>query len=239
MASGGNLLLSLFDAADLDILVPHMEWVRIAQGDLLVRANQPIEHIYFLESGIASLLAARPGERRAGVGIIGREGLCGAAALLEAGSAAHDVVLQVENDRAHRVPVEVMLRLMEDRPAIRRLMLRYVQTLFVQLGSNAAANLSDRLDIRLARWLLMCHDRVDDDLIAMTHEATAIMIGSQRTAVTGALHLLEGDRLIQGGRGVIRIVDRGGLEARAQNTYGVAEAEYRRLLTRFGKSADA
>ncbi len=98
------------------------------------------------------------------------------------------------------------------------------------------ANLSDRLDVRLARWLLMCHDRVDGDMIHITHDYMAVMLGTHRSAVTSALHVLEGERMIQTERGSVRIVDRPRLETAAQDTYGLAEAEYRRLVAPFGKS---
>lgn len=232
-----NLILSSFGKADMEGLKSFLERVHVDQGEFLIRARRPITHVYFPEGGIASILSARSGERRAEVAVIGREGLCGAAALLMAESAAHDIVLQVESAWMHRVATEPLLKLMDESASVRRTILRFVQALFVQIASNSVANLSDKLDLRLARWLLMCHDRVDDNVISITHDFTAILIGSQRSAVTTALHVLEGDRLIQAGRGFIRILDREGMEARANGTYGFAEAEYRRLIAPFGKSS--
>jgi CRP-like cAMP-binding protein len=233
---GHNLLLTA-PCCDVVDLKPVMDRVRFKRGDCIIRANRPLEHVYFPEGGVASMLSIRGGKRRAEVAVIGREGLCGAAGLLMADCAAHDIILQVDDIVACRIPLGAMFEKMKRHVAFRALIYRYIQSLFVQVAATAIANLSDRLEVRLARWLLMCHDRIDGDRITITHEFMAAMIGSQRSAVTATIHILEGDKLIHAGRGLIVILDRSGLEALADGGYGFAEAEYCRLVGTFGKSA--
>ena len=100
----------------------------------------------------------------------------------------------------------------------------------VQTSGTAFANAEHTMETRLARWLLMCHDRVDGDEIAITHEFMAMMLGVRRAGVTTAIHVLEGRDLVEAKRGVITILDRAKLEALADNAYGLPEAEYARLM---------
>jgi hypothetical protein len=100
----------------------------------------------------------------------------------------------------------------------------------VQLASTAYANADFILEERLARWILMCHDRVDGDDIAMTHDFVALMLGVRRPGVTVATHVLEGEHMIRAKRRVITVLDRDKLIKLADRSYGLAEAEYERLI---------
>jgi CRP-like cAMP-binding protein len=105
-----------------------------------------------------------------------------------------------------------------------------VQTFMVQVAQTAVANARTPAEERLARWLLMYHDRQDGDDLPVTHEFLSIMLGVRRPTVTVAIHTLEGAGLIRARRGHIRVIDRGRLEEAAGQTYGPAEAEYERLI---------
>jgi CRP-like cAMP-binding protein len=109
-------------------------------------------------------------------------------------------------------------------------MLRYGHAFVVQTGHTAMANGRSKVEERLARWLVMAHDRLDGDELPLTHEFLAIMLGVRRPGVTVALNLLEKDGLIDANRGVISIIDRKGLEEKSNGAYGVPEAEFRRLF---------
>jgi CRP-like cAMP-binding protein len=108
--------------------------------------------------------------------------------------------------------------------------LRYAQALSVQTSGTAFTNAEHTLETRLARWLLMCHDRVDGDDIQITHEFMSMMLGVRRSGVTTATHILEGNGLIRARRGGISILDRERLEEFADNAYGLPEAEYARIM---------
>ena len=231
-----NLLLRRLSDADFASLSPALARVALAQGECLVRAGEPIAYLHFLGSGVASVVSARSDGVQVELAVIGKEGVTGTAALLGAFSAPNDTLSQVDHAYAQRIATEDMLAAMANSASLRETMLRFVQTIIVQMGNNAAANVSDRLNARLARWLLMCHDRVEGDDIAITHRFMASMIGAPRTAVTAALHALESDRLVKAQRGVVIVIDRRGLEALAGSGYGTPECEYRRLIAPFGKT---
>jgi CRP-like cAMP-binding protein len=111
-----------------------------------------------------------------------------------------------------------------------RLFLRYVQAFMVQTAHTAVANARATLEERLARWLLMAHDRTDDDELPLTHEFLSLMMGTRRPGVTEAMHVLTSHGLIKPERGMIRMLDREGLKERANGFYGIPEAEYKRLM---------
>ena len=118
----------------------------------------------------------------------------------------------------------------DQSPSLRKLLLRYAQVQFVQAVQTAFVNATYQSEVRLARWLLMCHDRVDGDELVMTHEFVSLMLGVQRSSATLAIQALEGYRLIKAGRGRMTVRDRKALEEIADAGYGLPEAEYARLI---------
>lgn len=118
---------------------------------------------------------------------------------------------------------------------LRDLMLRYVQSFMIQSAHSIVSNAHSRIDARLARWLVMCDDRIVGDEINLTHEFMAQMIAAQRTGVTEALHTIEDGGMIQSTRGLVVILDRAKLELLAGDAYGAPEKEYRRLIGPFGR----
>ena len=114
--------------------------------------------------------------------------------------------------------------------SLRRRLLRYVHAFTIQMSQTALANSKMRVDARLARWLLMAHDRVDRNDIELTHEFLALMLGVRRAGVTEALQDLESRGLIRAVRGKLTILRRKDLEVVANGSYGVPEAEYERLM---------
>jgi CRP-like cAMP-binding protein len=120
---------------------------------------------------------------------------------------------------------------MTKSPTLRGMLLHYVQAFMIQTAHTAASNGSAKLEERLARWLLMAHDRTDGDELSLVHEFLAVMLGVRRPGVTVALHTLEEQGLIRARRGSILIIDRAGLEELANSSYGVPEAEYDRLMS--------
>jgi CRP-like cAMP-binding protein len=113
---------------------------------------------------------------------------------------------------------------------LRDILLRYVHSMTIQIAHTAVANSQVKIEARLARWLLMAHDRVDGQQVELTHEFLALMLGVRRSGVTEALQVLEGRKLIHTARGKVTIRNRKGLERAANGSYGVPEAEYARLM---------
>jgi hypothetical protein len=163
------------------------------------------------------------------VGMIGREGASDIGFILRDEIAAFDANVQVEGS-AYRMRREDFRKAMDNYPSFNALMLKFVRTFELQVASTASANGRAKLEERLARWLLMVHDRVDNNLFHITHEFLSQMLCARRPGVTVALHLLEDKGLIASARGQIEIRDRDGLIAEANEGYGKAEAHYARIM---------
>lgn len=224
-----NGLLKRLSPADLALIESHLKRVDLPLRTPLETAKAPIEHVYFLESGIASVVARIPKGRDTEVGLIGLEGMTGALLVLGGDRAAHDAYMQIAGD-GFQVPASALSEAMSESATLKTLLLLYVQTLFIQTSYTALVNARSKLDERLARWLLMCQDRVRDDRFAITHEFISVMLGVRRPGVTVAIQDLEGRGLIKATRGEILIRDRYGLFQIADGTYREPELEYERLL---------
>lgn len=223
-----NQLLLGLSKADRRLLAPSLEPVELELRRPIEQPNTPITHVYFPESGIISVVASAGGQQIE-VGLIGREGMSGTAVLLGDHRSPNDVYVQMEG-AGNRISTKILSRALETSKTLRERFQRYAHVFMVQIAQTAFANGTAKIDARLARWLLMAHDRQDDNELMLTHEFIAVMLGARRPGVTDALHKLEGKGLISTDRGAIRIVRRKGLIALAGGAYGVAEAEYERLM---------
>ena len=230
------MLASLSDQ-DLDALRPSLSRVTLREDQTLLEARAPIESLCFPETGVVSFHEVLNDDTRVGVGIIGFEGFTGWSVLLGCERSPHEAKVAIGGGAALRISAEALLAACRARPAINRLLLLYVQTFVTQMGRTISSNLNDRLERRLARWLLMNHDRLDGDEIVLTHEQLGVMLGVRRATVTDTLHILEGERLIRSIRGRIIIRDRGGLVEFAGDAYGAAEEAYSRLIAPFPKAS--
>lgn len=227
--AGRNRLLRAMAPEDFTRLQPHLEPVDLLNQQSLIKPNARTEHLYFMESGISSI-TAEGSNGRVEVGLIGREGLVGATpVLLGSDRVPHDHFVQVPGT-ALRIRAEVVSTALDESPALRKLLLRYVQTEMVQVRQTAYINATLNIEARLARWLLMCHDRVDGDELLLKHEFLSMMLGVQRSGVTLAMQQLEGAGRIRAKRGRITVLDRELLEEVADGGYGPPEAEYARLI---------
>ena len=232
-----NLLLDRLSPDDLELLEPYFTREKLDVKKVLIAANQPIEHVWFPEGGVASVVATMDDEGLTEVGIFGRDGFAGTPLLLGADTSPHETFMQVDGHTGLRIDASRFLAAVDQSATLRTALLRYVQTFITQTAHSAVSNAHQRIEARLARWLLMCHDRNDSDDIALTHEFMAMMIAAERSGVTVSLHVLEGAGMIRSKRGRVIILDRHKLEELAGDAYGRPEAEYRRLIGPFGKDA--
>jgi CRP-like cAMP-binding protein len=227
-ASLRNQLLSRIAPEDFDGLQPHLEPVKLALRQHLFEANTPIEFAYFFESGISSTTTTSRSSQ-VEISIAGREGMVGVPIVLGTDRSPFQCFMQAEG-HGLRIASYQLDRVLRERSGLHRFLLRYVQAMSVQTSSTAFVNAEHNLETRLARWLLMCHDRTDGDDLALTHEFLSMMLGVRRPGVTTAIHVLEGNHLIRASRGLITVRNREGLETLADNAYGMPEAEYARLM---------
>lgn len=230
-----NILLAALSPDDLALLKPYFTREMLERRKVLVPANQPIEHVWFPEGGVASIVANMADNGRTEVGIFGRDGFAGTPLLLGADTSPHVIFIQINGSTGLRIGTAPFLAAVDQSTTLRLTLLRYVQTLITQTAHSAVSNAHQRIEARLARWLLMCHDRTDGDAILITHEFMAMMIAAERSGVTVSLHVPEGAGMIRAQRGRVMILDRYKLEELAGESYGRPEAEYRRLISPFGK----
>jgi CRP-like cAMP-binding protein len=214
---------------DFGSLEPHLETINLPLRMQLEIHNKPIEHVYFLESGFASVVANGSGHRSIEVGIIGREGMTGLAVIMGTDRSPNETFIQAGGEGQRMVAADLRTA-MERSPTLHRCFLRYGHTFLTQTAQTAMANGRSKLEERLARWLLMADDRIDGDELPLTHEFLAIMLGVRLPGVTAALNLLASEGLIRANRGVISIVDRKGLQESSNGAYGKPEAEFRSLF---------
>lgn len=180
-------------------------------------------------SGISSI-TTHGANGRVEVGMVGREGLVGGVpVLLGTDRVPHDHFMQLAGDGL-RISAATLLAALDESPTLRRLLLRYVQAEIMQVRHTAYTNAVHDTEARLARWLLMCLDRVDGNELPLKHEFLSFMLGVRRSGVTLALQTLEGTGRIRGRRMRIIVLDREGLEQVADGGYGAPEAEYARLI---------
>jgi CRP-like cAMP-binding protein len=230
-----NRLLASLAPEDAERLRLHLEHVVLPLRQVLIERLEPIDHVYFIEAGIASDTAVTDDGEEMEVGIIGPEGLVGVAAVLDMDSTSNRSFMQAPG-MAQRIRVEELRRAMDESPMLRRLLHRYVHAFLAQTSQSAGCNGRHTLDQRLARWLLMAQDRLGDDL-PLTHEFLSIMLGVRRSGVTVALRALAQAGIVEQKRGHIRILDRARLEALSCLCYRVVKTEFDRILGSDGAGA--
>jgi CRP-like cAMP-binding protein len=212
-----NRILSRLSREDLRLLEPHLEAVDLPVRRQLTARNRRVEHVYFPDSGIASVVANGAAELE--VGMIGREGMTGASVVLgDDTPAPHQTYMQVAGN-GRRLTVTHLRTALEESTSLHKALLLFVHALLRQSVDTALANGRHKIEERLARWLLMADDRVDDHSIPLTHEFLGVMLGTARPGVTIALNELERRGWITHRRGVITIIDRSGLQKSSNGAY--------------------
>ena len=224
-----NRLLTELSADDFMTISSSLVPIDLPVGTVLIEPDERVVSCWFLETGICSVVASTPEGRQAEAGLIGRDGVVDTAAIHGTDRTPLLCFIQIAG-RGHRMPSELLRQLTATRPAAQRLFLAYAQSFFVQVAHTALANAAHTIAQRLARWLLMSHDRSDGDAIHLTHERLSLMLGVRRAGVTVAIQALERRGLVAARRGVVTIVARARLETFATDSYGVPEAEYERLI---------
>nr|WP_249116924.1 Crp/Fnr family transcriptional regulator [Ciceribacter sp. L1K23] len=222
-------MLALLPPEEMAAITPDLDFVMLKKGQLLGSIDQPLEYVYFITAGLGSVVLTTPEGRRAEAGIFGFEGHVPAPAITGTSLSLHDVTIQIAGS-AYRISYADFRRGMETLELFPKLMMRASEAFAVQLAYTAVSNAVHDISVRLARWLLMCHDRVPANEISLTHDALSLMLGVRRPSVTTSLHVLEGHGLIRSERGLITIRHRADLEDYARDAYGKPEEEYRKLM---------
>jgi CRP-like cAMP-binding protein len=224
-----NRLLGLLPPRDYARLRPHLQRTRLEYRQSLYRAHKPIGFVYFIETGVGSLVNTMANGDAAEVGTIGNEGVVGLPLVLGDDRAPTGVYVQVPG-AGLRMKAGVFNKEIARSASMRTVMLHYAHAFFNQVAQSAACNQFHSLEQRCCRWLLMTHDRMHSDEFLLTQEFLAMMLGVQRTGVTAAAGTLQRAGLIHYRRGNVTIIDRRGLTRRSCECYGISRREFDRLL---------
>lgn len=220
-----NRLISELPRKESKPLLMACETVQLEFGTILTERGEQIKHVHFPLSSFISLVTPLKGHPALEMGIIGNEGMYGASVVLGIGTAPMRAVVQ-GSGTALRMETKLFQRMARDSPTLLRTMNRYVYVTMAQLAHTAACNHFHEIEPRLARWLLMTHDRAHADHFHLTHEFLADMLGVRRSGITVAAGSLQNKKLIGYTRGEISILDRAGLEAASCECYDIVNEDY-------------
>jgi CRP-like cAMP-binding protein len=223
-----NGVLASLSAAEITRFAPYLAPVSLEEKQTLYNVGELIDTFFFLEDGVCSMVVPMASGRTVGVALIGQEGFIGASALLGPGRSPAHVFMQISGSGFY-VRANAFRAQLDISKELRLLVQRSVEGLLTQMSQTAACNCLHGLTQRLARWLLMCQDRVHSDRVDITQEGLAIILGSRRPTITSAAAALQRDGLIGYFRGHLTIQDRQGLLSRACECYQVVHDEYLRL----------
>jgi CRP-like cAMP-binding protein len=224
-----NRLLGLLPRSDYERLRPHLRPISLKYRQSLYRANKPIGFVYFIETGVGSLVNTMANGQASEVGTIGNEGVVGLPLVLGDDRTPTSVYIQVPG-AGLRMTATLFSKELARSASMRTVMLHYAHAFFNQVAQSAACNQFHSLEQRCCRWLLMTHDRMQSNEFLLTQEFLAMMLGVQRTGVTAAAGALQRAGLIRYRRGIVTILDRRGLNQRSCECYGVSKKEFDRLL---------
>jgi len=224
-----NIILSQLPEAEYSLLAKWLQPVDLPLNKALSEPNQPIEHIYFPNSGLISTDAMTEKGETVEVGLIGREGFAGLPALLEQPQMSHLVLMQGAGEGL-RIKSSIMLDEFLRGGMLQRIAHRFAYLQLVQITQSVLCNRVHEVEARLARWLLTSADRMESDSLHLTQEFLAQMLGVQRSTVTVAAGSLQSQGLIGYSRGRIDILNRSGLVGVSCECYRIVLASYQRIL---------
>src|ERR1700692_2590907 len=236
--SAPNHLLGALPRKDYQNLLPLLEPVKLAFGEILYESHDQIRHVYFPVDCFVSMLTTVDADRAAEVGLIGPEGMIGVPMALGVAVSPFRAVVQGEGT-AMRMRTVDFRRNFSTSAALKREVFLFTHLLMIQIAQTAACNRFHVVTQRMARWLLMSHDRVNSNEFRITQDFLALMLGVRRVGVSVAMCALRDRKVISYRRGTIRILDQGGLVAAACSCYKTVKDTYSRAQAQKGNSRPA
>ncbi len=231
-ASVRNRLLRLIPSHELTEVLARSETVRLLPRQVLHHWRLPMEYVYFVEHGLVSVSARVEKNRFIEAWLIGSEGMIGAPIVLTEvdQSPPHRRVVQV-GGTAIRLPARDFLSMLPKLPALKRTLLKYVDVVLLQTSQSGVCNAVHSLKQRLARWLLVASNALEDEKLPLTHEVLSHLLGVRRASVTECLDVLERGGLIHSSRGLVSIINSPGLRQVSCTCFDTIAREYRRQLS--------
>jgi CRP-like cAMP-binding protein len=219
-----NRLLAALPKKDYQTMRSHLEEVPLVFEEILYRPNDLICDVYFPNSGIVSLLAGVNERSTLEVGSVGKEGVIGLAVFMGVSTSQNHTVVQGAGS-AMKIKATRLRKECDNGGALSRVLQRYAHSLLTQITQSAVCNQFHLVDARLARWLLMTHDRMGEDDFQLTQEFMSNMLGVRREGVSKAAGRLQKRKLISYSRGCLKVLDRAGLEATSCGCYEIIKNE--------------
>jgi CRP-like cAMP-binding protein len=219
-----NKILLNLSRDEFDQVLSKLELVRLKLHQLIYEAGETIKSGYFVNDGLISVLAVQPDGKSVEIGLIGSEGFAGLPLLVGYSSSPTRLITQGDGT-AYRCEAETLRQLARQVPRLEQELHRFGQRLAMQTAQIAACNRLHEVDERLARWILMSHDRILSDHLPLTQEFLGQMLGSRRASVTVAAGILQKAGLISYTRGAVKILDRKKLEEAACDCYGIVQRQ--------------
>jgi CRP-like cAMP-binding protein len=213
-----NLILQGLPPDELARFLPRLTPVALEQHDVVQPVGAPIEHAFFVEAGLVSLLVVGRDGDAIETGVVGSEGVVGGVVVLNSSQSPLQATVQIAG-RGLRAPIRTFLDMYRSSAAMRGLVHKHLGVLLLQAQQNAACHALHSVEARLCRWLLQAQDIVDSDVLDLTQEFLSHMLGVQRTSVSMIAHSLQNAGLIRYSRGKIHVLDRPGLERTSCECY--------------------
>lgn len=220
-----NRLLAALPTKEYKRLAVHLEQVSLPFAEVLYEPGDTIKYVYFPNAGIVSLLSTVEDRSTLEIGVIGNEGIVGISVMLGVKTSPNRALVQGEGS-AMRMKAAALRKVMNANGSLQKLLYRSTHALMTQISQSAACNRFHTVEARLARWLLMTHDRMGTDEFRLTQQFLSDMLGVRRVGVTNAATSLQRNNLITYRRAQITILNRAGLEAAACKCYSIIKAEY-------------
>jgi CRP-like cAMP-binding protein len=227
--SSPNRLLASLLPGDFELLRPHLTPVELVHEAVLFETGDTIDRVYFPHTGIISLVVPLSGGEAIEAAMIGRDSMLGGSAAMNGLISLNKAIIQLAGV-GETLEVGHFRKVADKRPDFRTILLRHEQALFAQAQQSAACNAAHPVEARLSRWLLRSRDLSGNDMLPLTQEFLAQMLGVQRNSVSPAANSLQKAGLIRYARGRIEIVDLEGLRSASCECYGTVKAQYDRLL---------
>jgi CRP-like cAMP-binding protein len=217
-----NVVLLSVPDSEYNLLRSHLEPLPLPQYQILHEPGQKIDYVYFLNEGMCSLVALNRDGRSVEVGIVGKEGMVGMTLTVGLRLGPFRSIMQMSGNGV-RVRADIFQEILLAAPVLRAELSRFALMHGLQVAQLAACNRLHEVEQRLIRWLLMCQDRVDFDMLPLTHEFLAQMLGAGRPSVSLATAVLENTGLIENMRGTVKILNRKSLEEIVCECYAVIQ----------------
>ncbi len=224
-----NRILAALPSQDFQRILAKLEIVNLVRGTVLCDLGGTIRHAYFVNSGMTSLVATTESGASVEVAIVANEGLIGMPAVLGKSRMSYRVLVQIPGS-ALKISVSALEGEIVQSPSLHSLLMKYMHALHCQVSQSAVCNRFHSLEQRLCRWLLTAGDRVGLDRFSVTHEMLAHLLGSTRTPVTLIAGALQKEGLISYHRGLVRVLNRSGLESAACECYRIVKEDYDHLF---------